>query len=215
MCAAYFVDEKSIANLQTIGKRTNCSLQIMGGAEPHVLIQTKQGKYATNDIRKAANDLEHTLLEYIQNDGSRGRLFYDLARTCSFLHPRGSAGSSSVMQRNPFSQYKEMGWMNIVDLPYDVRDSNQKTYHGHFIIAKKSGVLGKIKRETKCEIKICGSEFRIPTKFCAPYVFVMGDKPGQVDRAVKILLEAIEGHIKEWERMYSNSRLVWTSPTCS
>jgi hypothetical protein len=43
----------------------------------------------------------------------------------------------------------------------------------------------------------------------------MGDKPGQVDRAVKILLEAIEDYIKEWERMYSNSRLFWTYPTLS
>ena len=196
--SAYFVDTKSISsNLQTIGKRTNCSLQIMGGAEPHVLIQTKQGKYATDDIRKAANDLEHALLEYIQHDGSQGRLFYDLARTCKFLHPRGCAGSSSVMQRNPFSQNKEMGWMNIVVLPYEIIGGNRRKYHGHFIIAKSTGVLGKIKRETKCEIKICGSEFRIPTKFCAPYVFVMGDRPGQVDKAVDILQEAIQHHMRE------------------
>ena len=192
-----------MANLQTIGKRTNCSLRMMGGSQPHILVQTKQGKYATDDIRKAANDLEHALLEYIQYDGSQGRLFYDLARTCKFLHPRGSAGSSSVMQRNPFSQHKEMGWMNIVVLPYELIGGNRRGYHGLYLIEKSTSVLGKIHRETaslgnrRVFIKLCGDDFRVPTKFCTPYVFVMGDKPGQVDMAVDILQEAIQHHMRE------------------
>ena len=166
-----------------------------------MLIEAKPGKYATDDIRNAANGVEKALLEYIRFDGSSGRLFYDLARRCTFLHPRGGgAESTAVMQRNPFSQSMEMGWINIVELPYEVKGGGRKKYHGHFIIAKKKGVLVKIHQETRCEIKLCGDIFRVPTKFGDSYVFVMGKQPRQVDRAVEILHEEIQLHMRECSR---------------
>jgi hypothetical protein len=98
------------------------------------------------------------------------------------------------MQRNPFSPDYEMGWMNMVELPYRVEEHQVKVYHGHYILAK--GILGRIKHETRCYIKICGNQFNIPTKFCPPYVFVMGDQPGQVDKAVAIIQESIQQHLR-------------------
>ena len=196
ICLAYLLrtdsKDRNHQYLQRIGIKSNCSLSIIEESDPFVLIRTKQGKYSTEDIRKAASDLEHALLGYIGNDGSRGRLFYDMARSCEFLHPPGSAGSTSVMQRNPFSLDCEMGWMNIVKLPYSIEEQK---YHGAFIISKSSGVLSRIK-PTKCEIKVCGNQFKIPTKFCPPDIWVMGDQPVQVDRAVAIIQEAIQKHMR-------------------
>jgi len=194
LCLAYLLRTDSKQSLQRIGMRSNCSLSLIEEGDPYVLIQTKQGKYSTNDIRTAASDLERALMGYVGNDGSIGRLFYDLARSCKFLHPTGSASSSSVMQRNPFSPDYEMGWMNMVELPYRVEEHQVKVYHGHYILAK--GILGRIKHETRCYIKICGNQFNIPTKFCPPYVFVMGDQPGQVDKAVAIIQESIQQHLR-------------------
>ena len=135
-------------------------------------------------------------MEYIGHDGSRGRLFYDLARSCKFLHPPASVGSTSVPQRNPFSTEMEMAWQNIVELPFVGDSMLLRSYHGNYIIAKKTGTLGRIRHETRCEVKLCGHEFNVPTKYCDPYVWVIGDQPGQVDRAVKILKEAVEHHAR-------------------
>jgi len=180
--------------LQRIGRKTNCTLRIVEEVHLHVLIETKASKYATDDIRKASNELEHALLVFLNGDGSSGRLFYDLAKSSKFLHP--SAGTSSVMQRNPFTPNNEMGWMNIIELPYIRDGGNRKHYHGHYLIAKKGNILGQI-AHTRCFLKICGNNFRVPTELCAPYIFVMGDQPGQVDTAVGILREAIQNHTRE------------------
>ena len=89
-----------------------------------------------------------------------------------------------------------MGWMNIVELPYIREKGNRKHHHGSYLIAKGTGVLGRIKQETGCDIKICCNEFNVATNFCDPYVWVMGDKPGEVDRAVEILQESIQNHMR-------------------
>ena len=119
----------------------------------------------------------------------------DLARSCSLLHPTGSENSSTVMQRNPFSLDHEMGWMNILELPF-TSSGGRNNYHGHYIIAKNTGVLGRVRRETRCEVKMCGNEYKVPTQFCAPYVWVMGHTPGEVDKAVEILRSAIQNHMR-------------------
>mmetsp|Transcript_25973 Transcript_25973/g.47102 ORF Transcript_25973/g.47102 Transcript_25973/m.47102 type:complete len:150 (-) Transcript_25973:141-590(-) len=147
-------------------------------------------------MEKAEKKLEHTLLEYIQRDGSSGRLFYDMARSCEFLHPKGSTESTSVMQRNPFSSKKEMGWMDIVEFPWStVPGTHRNKCRGYYLFAKRSGVLRRIKHETRCEIKLCGEDFNVPTKLCAPYVWVMGHQPGMVDKAADILRGSILSHM--------------------
>jgi len=183
--------------LHRIGRSSNCILRIVESGDFHVLIETiSVGKYATEDTRKAEEKLEHALLEYIQRDGSSGRLFYDMAWSCEFLHPKGNAQSTSVMQRNPFSSNKEMGWMNIVEFPCSrVPGTHRKKYQDYYVFAKRSGLLGRIKHETRCEIKLCGDDFNVPTKLCAPYVWVMGHQPGLVDRAVDILRDSIQSHM--------------------
>lgn len=136
------------------------------------------------------------MLDFVgRGDGSAGRLFYDSARSCKFLHPPGSTGSSSVMQRNPYTRNHEMGWMNIVELSYNGHGAN-RNYHGHHLISKGSGVLGRIKRETRCEIQICGDMFNFPTnRLCPPYCWIFGETPGSVDRAAEIVNKAIQNHM--------------------
>ena len=163
-------------------------------------------------MRKAKELFEYSLLEYIHHDGSSGRLFYDIARSCKFLHPLGTSQSTSVMQRNPFSPNHEMGWMNIVELPF-VGDSSGRSYHSFYLVSKQTGVLGRIKRETRCEIKICSNKAKVPTKYCDPYVWVMGDQPALVDKAVDILQEAIRKHMSECNcRLWKCEQVKFTWP---
>lgn len=171
-----------------------CSLNIIEeGDSSYVLIRAKQGRYSTENIRKAAESLEHALMEYVgRHDGSVGRLFYDLARSCVFLYPLGGAGSTSVQQRNPFStkNFLEMCWMNIVEIPVD-----RAQEIGLFIISKRAGLLRQISG-LGCIIKVCGNlRPMVFTKFCAPYICVISDRPGQVDEVVAILRDAIRDRI--------------------
>ena len=147
------------------------------------------------DLRRAKEDVEQEMLKYIKHDGSCGRMFYDLARGCKLLHPPGSSESTSpsLMQRNPFDPDMRMGWCNIVELPHV---PNTKDFHGHYILLKKWGTLGRIGRETKCQVKLCGDRFRVPTKYFRPYIWVTGDQPALVDKAVGILKDAIAKHRK-------------------
>lgn len=172
----------------------NVSLNIIEeGDSSYVLIRAKQGRYSTVDMRKTAESFERVLLEYVgRHDGSVGRLFYDLARSCEFLYPLGGAGSTSVQQRNPFStksNFLEMGWMNIVEIPVD-----RAHEIGLFIISKRAGILRQMS-SLRCKIKVCGSKPMVFTNFCAPYICVISDRPGQVDEAVAILRDAIRDRI--------------------
>ena len=187
-------------NLQQIGMKTNCTLRLIEGVttgNPHVLIMSSliNRKYAIDDIRKAANDLESALLEYIRHDGSQGRLFYDLAWKCKLLHPRGGAHSTVVQQRNPFIQNK-MGWVNVVELPHVVEGATT-LYHHAFMFHNRCALLKKMNQETNCEIKVCHNEARLRTNLCAPYVFVFGSSPAKVDRAVEILQNEIQTHMRK------------------
>lgn len=87
-------------------------------SEPHIFIGTRPGKYAIHDIRKAKQMLEDKLLDFIDfkhQDGSNGRLFYEIALSCPNLHQRNNR---TVIQRNPFTFDNEMDWQNVVSLPY-------------------------------------------------------------------------------------------------
>lgn len=134
------------------------------------------------------------MLEYVKRDGSVGRLFYDLAFLCKYFHARSDSG---VQQRNPFSNEKEVGWMSVVNLPYQ-RDihSGRKHYHGKYIILRETGVLSEISRQTGCNIKLCGDDFNVPVKYCDPYVWVWGRQAVDVDRAVQIVKDAIGYHMR-------------------
>jgi hypothetical protein len=180
-----------------------CSLNIIEeGDSSYVLIRAKQGRYSTENIRKAAMNFERALLEYVgRRDGSVGRLFYDLARSCEFLYPLGGAGSTSVQQRNPFSTKSnlEMGWMNIVEIPVD-----RAHEIGLFIISKRIGLLRQMS-SLGCLIKVCGNlSPMIVTKFCAPYICVISDRPGQVDEAVAILRDAIRNRFSTFNSTQPN-----------
>ena len=169
-------------NLQQIGMKTNCTLRLIEGVttgNPHVLIMSSliNRKYTIDDVRKAASDLEDALLEYIRQDGSKGRLFYDLAWKCKLLHPRGGAHSTVVQQRNPFSPNKEMMWVNIVELPYSGGFGQKKQYHSHFVFDNKSLLLKRIKGKTECMIQVCHNGAWSITNLCSPYIFVFGSSP--------------------------------------
>lgn len=181
------------SRLNEIGRKYHCSLRLVKQtSEPHIFIETQPGKYAIQDIRKAKESLEDRLLDFIDNthkDGSNGRLFYEIALSCPNLHQRNN---HTVIQRNPFSADKEMDWQNISSLPYSQRRWGRE-YHGDFLIRGPTSVLHQIKRETNASVnvKLCGEQFRVRTRYCPPYVWLIGSQPRHVERAKEIIESSI------------------------
>lgn len=156
-----------------------------------IRIETKSGKFAIESMRKAKLELENFFLHYLKHDGCIGRLFYDLALSCHNLHPR--RGGSCVLQRDPWNP-SEMGYVSIVDIPYV--GNNWKTCHKQHLMGKEHRVLSRVKN-AGCTVRIVDRAGRIKTKWvaCKPYVWVWGERPGDVDAAVQILNDANKEHM--------------------
>ncbi len=138
------------------------------------------------------------MLKYIQHDGCQGRLFYDIGRWDKFFHPRSNvrhfAGSIAIMQRNPFSLLREIGWISVVELPFEVDRNSRRLYHGHSLL----GLMPRLRNEHGCLIYLCGNEFkRYPMKYGNPYVFIWGKRAQDVDGAIEVILAELKKH--RWE----------------
>lgn len=129
-------------------------------------------------------ELENFFLDYLNSDNCIGRLFYDLALSCQHLHPQ--RGRSCVYQRNPW-EGNEMVYMSVVEVPYSRKDGNFHTFH---LFSKDFRALGRV-NSVGCTVKIVDKNGRLKTNWltCKPHVWVWGNKPGDVDEAVKILNE--------------------------
>jgi hypothetical protein len=156
-----------------------------------IRIETNPGKYAIDSLRKAKIELENFFLEYLNSDGCIGRLFYDLAVSCQYLHPQ--RGRSCVYQRNPW-ETNEMGYMSVVELPFLGNDwGGAHTFHSRHLLSKEFQVLSRV-RSVGCTVMVVDRRGRVPTKWTKPYVWVWGHKPGDVDDAVQILKDANREH---------------------
>eukprot|EP00970_Alexandrium_tamarense_P020421 scaffold15216_cov241-Alexandrium_tamarense.AAC.2 len=193
-------------HLNNIGLRSHCTLEIKkweGSGQQYdavfVVIKAKQGVIgdSVHSIQAAKEQLEDLLLEYIDFDGSMGRLFYDVAFLCKSMHSHVTK-EKSIQQRNPFNVTRATEYINVVELPFSTEQSGEpKNYHGAYLTSSRFGTLSQMKRETGCTIKICGDDFRVPLRYCAPYVFIFGGHANAVDRAVEIIKVAIRNHMKD------------------
>lgn len=205
-CSQDFLSNKT----GPIGYNTNCSIKIRDSKNnsailpfydpSHLCIESnKNVSYldAKNNLQRAKEQVEDILIEYIKGDNSKGRLFYDMAISCSFFHGQIDERRSTIHQRNPFASSDQRVWMNIIELPYcRDRDSNRKMYKSFFIVNKSIGLLGTVHGRTGCIVKICDDNLNVPVQYGEPYVLVTGSEPHLVDEAVQIITRAIKDYLK-------------------
>jgi len=151
-----------------------------------IRIETNPGKFAIERLRRAKIELENFFFDYLNRDNCVGRLFYDLALSCQPLHPQ--RGKSCVYQRNPWER-NEMGYMSVVELPYSY-SGKDRDWHTHHLFSKDFKALSRV-RAAGCTVSIVDKRGSIKTNWltCKPHVWIWGNKPGDVDEAVKILNE--------------------------
>mmetsp|Transcript_30475 Transcript_30475/g.56296 ORF Transcript_30475/g.56296 Transcript_30475/m.56296 type:complete len:92 (+) Transcript_30475:502-777(+) len=83
--------------------------------------------------------------------------------------------------------------MTILALPYH-SSGGRKVYHDAKLLTAHA--LARIRNEAKSYIKLVGDEFRVPVKFCEPYVFVVASSLKDIDKAAEIVREVIDKHVQ-------------------
>lgn len=127
----------------------------------------------------------------IKEDGSKGRLLYEIAASCGGPHRPNGSTSRAVNQLNPFDPNQKHCYMSILELPYTGSGSN-KIFHGRFLLENK--VSENVKNLTGCSFKVIGDEFGPIARYCDPYILILGQQWAKVDKAVVILANEIRKH---------------------
>ncbi|KAL7431699.1 hypothetical protein ACHAXM_002840 [Skeletonema potamos] len=187
--------------IKRIENEARCKVHIVrsgDGEAPFVqmkiYVEAMNTPSALRDLKLARQMIQSLLLEFVGNDGSRGRLLYEVAQSCWGSHRPNQSTSRAVKDFRPFfiSGQQEV-YMSVVELPF-VREEGGQIFHGaHNVLMK--GNLDKI-QASGCFVYIVQNGFRIPTERCDPYVFVYGKHFRSVDRAVDTVKYIIKGHQK-------------------
>lgn len=183
--------------MSSIGKETNCRVTV--NFSPHhpsddpitITIDACSQTGALRDLTMARQKIESLMLGYlnIYNDGSKGRLVYDIALSCKGAHRPNNSTSRAVNTKSPFDG--RYTWMTVLELPFR-GENGRREYHTKYLL--DSRLLGDIKN-AGCAIKLCGGECGIPTKQCNPYVWLTGTNSKTVDQAAAMIKDAIKCHM--------------------
>mmetsp|Transcript_30474 Transcript_30474/g.56294 ORF Transcript_30474/g.56294 Transcript_30474/m.56294 type:complete len:523 (+) Transcript_30474:104-1672(+) len=195
-------DERGQRTVKSIGRETNCGIRVNSNhreinhplAPIVITVDAFTRKSALRDLTYARLKLQELLLDYVGNDGSRGRLIYELALSCWGAHRPKKSTCNAVNARDPFDGDRWGNkFMTILALPYH-SSGGRKVYHDAKLLTAHA--LARIRNEAKSYIKLVGDEFRVPVKFCEPYVFVVASSLKDIDKAAEIVREVIDKHVQ-------------------
>lgn len=206
---------------EALSFQTNCHINVRGpefGAKPkrgeastspimHVIIDPKFGNLSngmTSNQMRAKHMVENSFHDFVGDDGSKGRLAYDVAAAEESSRCRGSR-HNAVYQWNPFVESTRKSCMVLMELTSTKVDlpngGVNRDLHGGYLL--KSHILGHIFNKSGCRITMCGDKYRMPTKLCDPYILICGDTPSNVDHAFEIVADYISQHQRTCPCSYS------------
>mmetsp|Transcript_8661 Transcript_8661/g.18185 ORF Transcript_8661/g.18185 Transcript_8661/m.18185 type:complete len:1094 (-) Transcript_8661:318-3599(-) len=169
-----------------IADRTKCNISIKNerfGDDMYIILSTG-GQHILERLQDTREMIGEAMFEIVQDDGAIGKLYYDYAS----LYPE-NAGLNALFQWNPFSNIRKKSWMTVVPLPF-VNLDGKFEFHGEFIAFERKWIW----QESRCQFRICGDSFDVPTKLCDPYVFIHGRHPNDVNKASQIIKDLISKH---------------------
>jgi len=191
------------ATVKSIGRETNTGIRVNSNHREtnHPLAPiiitvdafSDRDGVCLRDLTEARRKLQELLLDYVGNDGSRGRLIYELALSCWGAHRPKKSTCNAVNARDPFDGDSGCRFITVLALPYHF-NGGRRVYHAAQLL--KANVLARIRNEANSYIKVVGDEFRVPVKFCDPYVLVVGSCYQDVDKAAEIVRGATDNHVQ-------------------
>lgn len=123
-------------------------------------------------LRRARGLVEDSIIDFLNDENSHGRLLYDLATTASgsinFDHIRTSDGF--VLQEKP-----KRVWTKLIELPYSESNRGRK-YHGKFLLPRQ--LKNEMIHGTDCVIRI--HAFKFEPIWCEPYILISSHRKEEV-----------------------------------
>ena len=159
-------------DIDMIRAETACSVKISHDdyGTLRVIIRSDDGN---RGLGRARGMVEETIIEFLNDENSKGRLLYDLATTASgsinFDHIRTSDGF--VLQEMP-----KRVWMKLLELPYAESNGGRKQYHGKFLLNRH--LQDEMIHGTDCVKRIYA--FRDEPIWCEPYILISGQRKEDV-----------------------------------
>lgn len=157
-----------------IGKENNCKINVNRETSP-ITITITSIRGCVKDTEVSRLMIIDLLLEYVGNDGSRGRLVYDIGISCPGPHNPQHSYSRAVQTNDPFGEDARVQFMTILPLP----GFRGRLYNADF--------QRRLRFEADSHIKVIGDNFEFPCRFCDPYVAVMGPAVEGIDKAVRMI----------------------------
>lgn len=160
-----------------------------------VIISSHYGSSAIRDMHCAREKIQDLLLNFLQLDGDRGRLLYEVASSCPGPHRVADSTSQAIWAKDPYSLDGLEVFMSLVHhFPFEIVNG-RKTFHTKFLLTLS--LLTRLWKETGCYVK-AGANDRsgFPVKLCFPYLLVMGRTWPAVDKACAFLQGAIEDYVR-------------------
>ena len=159
-------------DIDMIRAETACTVKISHDdyGTLRVIIRSDDGNRGLGRARGMVVD---TIIEFLNDENSNGRLLYDLATTASgsinFDHIRTSDGF--VLQEIP-----KRVWMKLLELPYAESNGGRKQYHGKFLLNRH--LQDEMIHGTDCVKHIYA--FRDEPNWCEPYILISGQRKEDV-----------------------------------
>jgi hypothetical protein len=158
-------------------------------------IQNDKGREANEQsLLEARKMVEDILLDFsynnlppIKNDGSAGRLMYEIAASFDGPHRYKESTSKAVKQRYP---KEKSTCMSVLDLPCVIDEDGEKTFCTGYLL--KDHLTKRIKR-LKGRHLVCDRK-GMDTRWCDSYILVYGDSFTIVDKTARLLKDEIRRH---------------------
>lgn len=126
--------------------------------------------------------IEKSLLRFVADDSSDGRLLFDLALSSGVDVLPLDHGRKVAKTRCPFNRNKK-GWLTVIDLPFAELGDGKKEY----LISPHT--LKTIRMDTNCSISVFGvPHFAGPVKLCPPYILLYSQRLSGINAAYDQLM---------------------------
>ena len=164
--------------MNDIGQETNCRIIVHNNLDhlPMKITITTRDGYA-GDIEASRLMIIDLLLEYVGNDGSRGRLVYDIGINSPGPHRPEHSTSKAIQADDPFGEDGRIQFITVLPLPYNALNVLYANFQR------------RLRNEAGAFIKVVGDYFHVPCKLCDPYLAVMGTSVEGIDKAIRMIKE--------------------------
>ncbi|KAL7546317.1 hypothetical protein ACHAWF_009649 [Thalassiosira exigua] len=173
-----------------ISSRTNCIISLSkhdgrDGRPMTITLKSRADFPSFRDIRVAKRLIVESLLGFLNDKDSEGRLIYELATSADGTFQFRRIGGA-IQQECQLSH--RLVWMTLLELP-SAMNRGERVSHGRYLTGRNAQEL--FTEGTGCYVEV----YEHPG-LCGPYVLVCGDNPDEVNGVTDKVADRIDHHMQ-------------------